>query len=246
MTRRATHLLRHALLAGVAAFLPGIAASQPLASGQSERQLFAPPAGPFILTRTLERAFPDGARIVSRRSYKVRFVAEPGGFRVEGELLSAEVEAPESLGFLAELERTRPDTGLFPMRLDAGGSLLEQGARTGPDGNVREAAGHVARTLAGLSLPRVEARDAAAFVEQLRRNGMHTQWPADLFRPIPGRRSQTVPVPLPGGATGSVRIDLDAQVRSGGLLSLFRRRVVTELGDSQRRTDETWALETSG
>src|SRR3990170_5977639 len=65
---------------------------------------FAPPDGPMLYTRRLERALAGGARLVVSRSFAVRFRHAAEGFKVEGEQVGVEVEAPESLAGFARIE----------------------------------------------------------------------------------------------------------------------------------------------
>jgi hypothetical protein len=195
-----------------------------------------------VLTRVLERALPDGKTVISRRSYAVRFVRDGDGYRLDGSLLSVSIEAPPVLEALADLERRRADTGLFPMRIDAAGTLLPRESRAPADPSLAIAAQQVSHAISGAGFAPGETRQAHAFVDRVRSQPMHTEWPADLFMPRTGRRQQLVPVPLPDGMSGEVAIELEARAGSGGLLSWFRRTVTTELAGTSRRSTETWTL----
>ena len=84
---------------------------------------FAPPSTPLILTRTLYRDLPGGGKIVVTRQYAVHFSADGDGYRLDGQLLDTAVQVPERLSALAEVERRRPDSGLFPAYLDRQGLI---------------------------------------------------------------------------------------------------------------------------
>ncbi len=235
-------------LAGVAALVPAIAVAATSethareAGAGAPAAAFKPPEGPLVLTRVLERSLPDGKAIVSRRSYAVRFLRDGDGYRLDGSLLSVSVEVPDVLEALADLERRRPDTGLFPMRIDVAGTLLAAENPSPPDPAVAMAAQQVSLAISGAGLSPGETRQAHAFVDRVRSQSMHTEWPADLFMPRTGRRQQLVPVPLPDGKSGEVSVVLEARAGSGGLLSWFRRTVTTELAGTTRRSTETWTL----
>lgn len=230
-------------LAGVAALVPSPAlAAIRDTPAMTSPAAFEPPEGPFVLTRVLERSLPDGKAVVARRSYSVRFVRDGKGYRLDGSLLSVSVEVPEVLEALAELERRRTDTGLFPMRIDAAGTLLPAESHAARDPVVATAAQHVSLAISGAGLSPSEIRQAHAFVDRVRSQPMHSEWPADLFMPRTGRRQQLVPVPLPDGKSGEVSVVLEARAGSGGLLSWFRRTVTTELAGTTRRSTETWTL----
>jgi len=48
---------------------------------------------------------------------------------------------------------------------------------------------------------------------------------------------------LPGGKTGEVAVEIDADVdAASGLVKTLQRHVTTRLGDSTRVTHETWTL----
>lgn len=54
-------------------------------------------------------------------------------------------------------------------------------------------------------------------------------------------------VPLPGGKTGEVSVEIDASVdRASGLVTSLQREVTTRLGDTTRITVETWTLARKG
>jgi len=229
-------------LAAGAALLPlALAAgAHPSSAGAA----FAPPGGPMLYTRRLERVFPDGARFIVARSFEVRFERWGEGFRVEGRQVGVEVEAPEALAAFAQLEREREERGLFPLLLDASGAIAEgTGApfATRLDAAVRE------------SLAQIEARaqDAAARAELVRfvqafhqsAGRLVTELPPDLFAPPPQPRVESREVALPGGDSGEVTVTFTAaRDPATGLMREALREVVTALQGDRRRTLETWHL----
>lgn len=237
-----TGTLRTVLLASAAAILPFAALSlAPAEAAASAVSPFVPSSEPMVLTRTLRRPLPGGITIATSRSYKIRFVPEGAGFRIDGELIGVSIEAPKQFEALMAMERSRPDTGMFPMRIDAQGRFVSAGQRD--QQSFAKEAGKQAQALVPASLPESEVRDADRFIGQVTANPIQTAWPKDLFRPVPGKHSNTNVMPLPGGKTGEVSIEIDAEVEEGsGLLSRLQRSVITHLGDSTRVTEETWTL----
>jgi hypothetical protein len=205
-------------------------------------ETFTPPGGPLTLTRTVRRALPDGKEVVATRRYEVRITREGDGYRVEGRLLSAGVQAPPSLEALAAIERKRSDAGLFPFRLDAQGLIA---SATAPgDHASAEAAGTVTRqAITQGPLPPARQRDAAAIVGEIVAKGVAgsgAQWPTDLFRPTLGHRTANAAVALPGGQVGSVTTTIDATRDPAG--DRIERTVVTETGGSRRTTREIYTV----
>jgi hypothetical protein len=227
-----------AWLVGIAAILPtaAIAAEAPPAAAT-----FAPPSTPMLLTRTLRQVLGDGKEVRTRRSYRITFVREETGFRIDGTLAEVAVEAPAGLEALAELERRRPDAGLFPMHLDAQGMI-----RTKPEPPAsaveRQAIELAAAQVGGMKLPAAEKTEARGFIAQFRTRPSRTPWPQDLFHPVPGRRREQRLIPLPNGLRGEVSTDIDASADSSGLVSAFTRKVTTDLDGDKRVVFEDWRL----
>jgi hypothetical protein len=207
---------------------------------------FAPPDGPMLYTRRLERVFPDGARFTVARSFEVRFEHWGDGFRVEGRQVGVEVEAPEALAAFAKLEREREreERGLFPLLLEADGSISEGAGAplaTRLDDAVRES----------LALIEARAHEAAEHAELVRfvqafhqsAGRLVTELPPDLFAPPPDPRVESRAVALPGGDSGEVTVTFAAaRDPATGLMREALREVVTALEGDRRRTLETWQL----
>ncbi len=238
MTRRTA-----AWLAGVAAILPLVFLSPPVeAAPATPAGAFTPPQTRMVLTRTVRRPLSGGRELVVRRSYEVQIVADGPGYRVDGQLTGCTVEAPESLKALAEIERNRPETSLFPIALDGKGNILSS-APARPNESLDRAADLVSGRLETIPLSPMDLEQARAFVRQVQARAAGSQWPADLFHPVPGRRTETKTIPLPGGERGSVAVEVTAQdQQSGGLLGSLERIVVTELEGDRRVTREEWTL----
>jgi hypothetical protein len=232
------------LLAGAAAVLPALVPGWAARAAEPPKTaVFIAPETPLILTRTLRRGLADGKEVVTRRSYEVRIVPEDGGFRVDGRLLDTQVDAPPGLAVLAQIERARPETGLFPIRLDRTGLIVPRdGSATG---DTRAAASSAVRVAIDRSaLGQEEKAAASAFVDQVRRTRIGvSSIPADLFRPRQGRRVEQREVSLADGQVGDVTIEVEARVDAiAGLLESLEQTVVTELEGTRRTNREKWTL----
>ena len=239
---------RRTMLRGAAAamLLPLAAAAGAHSAKPGAR--FSPPDGPLRYTRRLERALPGGRSLVVSRSFAVRFRHADGGFLVDGEQLAVEVEAPEMLAGFARIEREREELGLFPLLLDAEGTIAgTEGIplATRLDEAVRE-------TLAALeSQPHSEAERAelVRFVSAFHQSAgrLVTELPRDLFAPPDAPRTEHGEVALPGGELGEVTVTFTAlRDPATGLMRQALREVVTALEGDRRRTLESWRLDPLG
>ncbi len=157
-------------------------------------------------------------------------------------MVDVSVECPPSLQALAEIERSRPDTGMFPIRLDAAG-MIAGGQPAAAGEAIDRAADLAARQIGASGLVAIDMLQAQAFIRQMRDRPAASQWPADLFRPGASHRSETREVPLPGGQTGHVTIEIAANSAGhGGLLASLERTVTTDLAGDKRVTREQWTL----
>ena len=241
MTRgSARHKLAWRSGAAVALALAAMAGGAP-AEAQSA-QPFSPPQSGLLLSRTLVRSLPDGKTITTRRSYEVRFTRVGAGFRVDGELLDVSVDAPPSLLALADLERRRPDNGLFPIQLDASG-MIASAREPLASPAIDRAAALVSQRIGGSGLAALDMAQAQAFVARLRSGAARNQWPDDVFRPAIGKRSEARKIVLPGGDEGQVVIEIEGQgAGPGGQVAAVDRVVTTELAGDQRTTRERWQI----
>ncbi len=234
--------VRSARLRGTAAVLVMAALSGASPAPAAAPEPFAPPHARLLLTRTLHRPLPDGNAVTTRRTYEVRIVRDGAGFRVDGSLVATAVDAPPALAALAEIERRRPDNGMFPILLDAGGMVVG-GGQVLADGSFARAATVAAGLIGSSGLPAIDMLQAQAFVAQLRSRSPRSQWPADVFHPNPGRRSESRTIPMAGGGEGKVTIDIVASgAAPGGQLAALERVVTSDLGGDRRVTREQWQL----
>lgn len=219
-----------------AAIVPLIPAGPACAAGR-----FAPPAGPMRYIRRLARGLGDGAEIVVVRQFAIRFLPAADGFRIEGEQVGVEVEAPARLARFAQLERERVEAALFPLLLDGEGRIVAKRAGQPSaqlDAAVREALERLPRGTG--------ERDALRRLVEAVHQGagrMLTELPPDLFAPSATPRAETREVALPGGGAGTVAVTFSALSEPAtGLLREARREVLTTLSGETRRTLETWQL----
>lgn len=230
------------LLAGAAAVLP-VAMLNAQAIGPASATQFAPPDTELVLTRTVHRSLTGGKELLARRRYAVRIVAEGAGYRVDGRLIDCAVEAPPALQAIAELERQRPDNGLFPLRLDARGRIVEAPAVVSADASRRGAA-LVALRVSNSALNPAEKAQAAMFIAAIAARGTDgPEWPRDLFRPAPGHHSEVRRLALPDGSEGTVTVSTAVRTSpANGLLEAIERVVVTDMGGDRRESREEWLL----
>lgn len=245
MSRKSDSASRTVLLAGVAAIMPFTALSA--ASGPvQEPASFAPLQTRFVLTRTLHSPLADGNEIVTRRSYEVTIAPDGQDYRVEGTLIDCQVEAPPALAMMAELERNRPDTGMFPLHLDSRGLLRAPGARQDSE-NLKQVAGAIRQRIA-ISPPGGDTgsrEEAGNFVRAVEGAKGGTSWPQDLFVSRIGRRVDRQVVALPDGGTGEVIVEIEVTRPASGE-TLFERKVTTQIGTSSRVMREEWSIVAKG
>lgn len=237
------------LLAGVATMLPMTGpVAAPLAAANTQSSRFTPPPTPLMLSRTVIRELVDGKQIVARRRYSVRFIPDGAGFRLDGELIDVSVDAPPFLARLAELERTRPDRGLFPIRLDARGIIASEGSGQRVDDATRARVGRQANALiASTSAPDTVKREEMGHVAGMIASHQPSVWPSDLFVARPGERHAHRVVALPGGSEGEIDVVLRvAGLQSCGLPQQVERVVTTVTGGSRQVSREVWTMECQG
>lgn len=237
--RRLTGMFAGGLLA---LFPVAEAAAQPAPSTACTTG-FVAPSGPLRFSRELRRSLFDGKELVVIRHYRITFTPAAQGIRVDGSLTGTDVEVPERLAALADLERKRQDDSMFPLMLDQAGRIIESNAG-GPalSGKAQPLAEGL---IAGAGLNGLAQEQAERFVERLfstQGPGIN-QLPAQLFRPGNQPAQVRQELPLPGGGKGAVTITLEP-VSAGpcGLMQRLERRVETLVGTQVRRTREIWTL----
>lgn len=234
------------LMAGAAASVLALeGAAIAGAAGLDQSGRFAPSSNPMVLTRTVWRTLVDGKQIVVTRRYRVSFVRHADGFVLEGQFLDASVEAPPILAGMAELERQRPDSVPFPLRLDPAGRI-----RYGFGGSDASAGVAVEAVRRGQELIRYsglsaqQQNESAMLLGQLALQRATVTWPADLFNPGAPEQHEHRRIALPDGQEGEIDVTLKVlAVQPDGLPEAVERTVVTELGGSQKVSRERWSFE---
>lgn len=218
------------------------ARSQPR-NPQSDRPAayFSPPSQPLRLTRELHRELGDGKEIVTRRTYGIRITRAGNGYVVDGELIDSAISAPPFLAQLAAIERSRPDTGMFPFRLDQQGRIRA----TPPPGSPALHAHFDAASrsvIASAPVSAAQRADMRRFAEAVMA-GNTTPIPEDLLHPAPGSRGESNHYQLPDGASGTVSVAITAEADPAtGLLRTLTRAITTDNGGNRRSSREIWTL----
>lgn len=229
-------------MAGLTALIPATVTTLPVvAAADAGTVRFAPPER-AILTRTVWRYLSDGQQIVVTRRYAVAFAPAGEGYRLDGALIEARVDAPSDLAAFAEMERRRPDTTTFPIVLDKAGRILSDGRA--PDPAAREQAASLARkTIGGAAIDDQTRSEALSQVTALSAMSAITPVPGDLFQPRPGERRETRKLALPGGAEGEVEVAMRVDVAGeGSLPQQIERVVTTRLAGTTKVSREVWSF----
>ena len=238
---------RRALLLGsVAAMAPAVLiASHAAAAPGGILQRFAPPSEPMVLTRTLVRTLRDGKEIVVRRSYAVRFTANGDGYLLEGHQIEASVDAPAKLASLADIERSRIDEDMFPIRLDAAGQIAAPQHKPGLKSPAHDAAVRQSHRLVDQSkLSPALKQEAHQQVTQLGAASADGEdWPADLFSPLATDRTQRQRFALPDGGVDEVEVSIRIVGKAdSGIPARVERTVTTVISGDSRISREVWTL----
>ncbi len=146
---------------------------------------------------------------------------------------------------LARLEKSRLETGLFPMSVLPDGTIAA--GEQNPDAVwFDRAVGEAARQIESAMMPASEEEKVMDALATLHRSatGLAGKVPRDLFRPQPLHWRTDRDVALPGGLSGTISVSLAARMGpSGQLTERSERQIVSTIGDSRRTSSETWSLE---
>lgn len=238
--------LRPIMLAGAAALLPVVLASSVSSPATAAAQAqFSPPSEQLVLTRTVIRSLSGGKQILVKRRYVIQFVADGPDFVLNGRQLDVTVEVPPMLNGLAEIERKRTESGLFPAWVDAGGVIMQKSA--GPQAGDRAMtamSGAAQSLISGSNLSAQRKQDGAHYLGELTAQSAGSPWPADLFHAAPGERRQHRVVALPNGTQGEVDIIVRvAALMPCGLPTAFEREITTVLEGTSQVSRELWTLD---
>ena len=234
-----------ALIASLSPLVAGQAFAQASVAASVETHPITPPMQPMIYTRRLERSLVGDAQIVVERKFAIHFVPLPTGYRVEGHQIAVEVQTPEQLASLAQLERERVEGGIFPLELDREGRIMT--GEVGPEApEIDEALRDIDARLDALKPSEDERQILLSFVEAIHAAGASivSRMPQDLFAPLVAERTDSRAIALPQGGEGEVSTVFSARRDlATGLMSSARREVVSAIAGSSRRTVETFTLE---
>ncbi|QZD90839.1 hypothetical protein K3148_05495 [Qipengyuania aurantiaca] len=206
------------------------------------RAAVAFPKGPVRLRRELVRGLGDGAAIVVTRDWECRFILTARGARVEGRQVAVDVEAPAPLAALAEIERKREVTGLFPLEIDTRGLIVDWPEVSG---DIAQAVRQAAIAMDRKAAEQDAGADAKRYLAEIGKTAatLVSQVPRDLFFPQTGELYEQRDLPLAGGVKGSYEVTMLASTKPGrALLDHSERRIVTRVGDSSRVSRESWTI----
>ncbi|MEO1969080.1 MAG: hypothetical protein ABGW87_10250 [Sphingomonadaceae bacterium] len=210
----------------------------------AERQTVTAPHGDWILTRIVDRGLGKSAKIIVTRRWLIHFTPATTGITVTGHQISATVDAPPKLAALADIERKRDASDMFPIEL----------GRTGLITNITESSNPQAVAKAvDTALQELKERgdkgqsyiDHRSFLLSVNRMSAEqvSRIPIDLFFPTPGTSKHDQSMPLANGETGTIAVFHDARTRKHSpLLAHSERLIVTGIGNEKRVSSETWTL----
>lgn len=239
-----------AAMAGFAALLPAaaLATAGEAESPAARSDPFTPPPSGAVLTREVRRPLAPGVDLVVRRSFALDVQRDGNGYLVNGRQVAVEVDAPPSLAVLADLERQRQESLLFPLRLDARGIIMPDSADTaghahGAD-DLPQANAFIAGLVAQSNLSSAERQQVRTFLTRSLPQGGFGHPPANMFHPLPGKRSEAKSFLLPDGEPGRLIVATEASTGHGaGLLASTTRTITTEYAGTERVNRETWRID---
>lgn len=251
MKRAAIAALQSAVLIATVTSVSAVTA-QTAASSDAPTRIFAPPEGvPMVLSRTVRRELSDGKAIVATRRYRVTFHRTADGWTIEGALVGSEIEAPQRLAMLADIERQRPDPGLFPIRLDAAGLIVPRGPAAGPAAGPADAMPPAAideaiRLITAHFPSAADAKTRETAIEQVRMlasQGTMSLWPRTLFLPQAGTVREERSLAVGDGIDGAIVTEFEqSPAERHAMMARAERRIETRIGDTRRIARETWTL----
>jgi hypothetical protein len=197
------------------------------------------------LERVLEREVGGDAMVRVRRSWEVFFERLGRGITVTGRQTGAEVNAPPNLAALAQIERQRDTSAMFPLLLGEDGMILPTPGRLEDEDSVTAAVRTAESMIAEQPVSRAERERHRFYLAQVHAagNNLLDTFPPDLFFPlgIPVERSEAVA--LPDGLLGRFTLSYHARPQGDApWLAHAERRVRSEVGGLVRSAGEVWRL----
>ena len=236
-----THGDRRSALAAIGSVMALAGLGQPLRAATRTSPVRFPDE-PVQLQRVLMRSLGAESSITVSRTWECRFASTAEGARIEARQIAVDVQAPAGLAALAQLERKREVTGLFPMTLDATGMMT---GWAGGTADLQTAVAAARRIIESRELDGPSMQHASRYVADMGRIAadLVSQVPRDLFFPEPGEKRQERALDLPGGGKGHYELIISARAcAQSGLLERSDRRIVTRIGDSLRTSSERWSI----
>lgn len=206
----------------------------------------APPQTPMLFRRSMMRDAGRGITITVTRGFEIRFVPLASGYRLEGSQVYAEVDAPEELAQIAELERNRIETTVFPVLLDARGLVLDSsGPEPRPTPELDQAVELALARFREIGADETTIADAQTFFQWLQQAGgtIGAEMPPELFVPPPEPQQVIRTIELPGGLTGTIETRFGGTVTpETGLMRTAERAIVTRVEGTSQQSLESWSL----
>ncbi len=199
----------------------------------------------MVLRRSLVRGLRGDEQITIERTWAVSFGSTGKGAEIVGHQISAHVDAPDMLSSLASVEQERSTGAMFPIQLDAFGTLVAAGPFTlGEDLVV--AVDIASKLIAERPVIQSDKQQQLDYVTGLQR--AVTDWldsvPSDLFYPRREPIHATQRIEMPNGAMGEFELSYEAsRHQDGPWLGRAERQIVTRIGGSERRSSEEWTLD---
>ncbi|MEZ5689817.1 MAG: hypothetical protein R3E21_13695 [Caenibius sp.] len=206
---------------------------------------FHPPAQPMIFTRRLRRDLGPGQSIEAVRSFEVRFSPNAQGFRLDGHEVAVNVTAPPALAKLAEIERNRVETRVFPLQLDSTGRIIAGPGGQTPSPSLSVAVDQALEQIATSRMGQADQINAQEFMLglQLVASSLTSNLPGSLFRGIAEQERVERQLPLPDGSFGELAVRITASAAPDTrMFQHGERTVITRIGSSERKWVEEWSL----
>ena len=203
------------------------------------------PDAPLRLERVLQRGIGEDAAITVRRSWQVQCERQGRGIVLTGQQISAEVNAPPHLDALAQIERERDASAMFPLMLSDDGLILTPGNASAPADMLAAALTAAEALIARQPVPPDERERYRLYLAQVHQAGANLldALPPDLFFPSGPVVERTRPVTLPGGLIGHFTLRYSSEPQADApWLKRAERRVTTQVEGLTRTASEVWTL----
>ena len=202
------------------------------------------PQGAMHLSRLLTRGLSDGAQISVFRRWEISISRQGARWIVEGRQTAVEVDAPEHISAIAQIERQRSTDAKFPMYLGSGGEILVAGGDES-EADIDLAVHEAERMIADAPLSEQGKQQRQLLLGQLQSagNSLLERLPKDLFYPRSLSDHQTRQISLPDGSVGEFELVLAASADDRtGLMQHMNRTITTRLHASEQHSSERWEL----